>query len=67
MTQIEAIFIIGISALAMWQRDFFLYLGITAALVLYGFQFAETSWTEAIPVLILAAYMAYRSIKYWFD
>lgn len=65
MTQTEAILILGISALAMWQKDFFLYLGTCAALILFGYHFAETSWMEGIPILFLAGYMGYRSIRYW--
>lgn len=67
MTQLEAFLIISISALAMWQKDFFLYLGTAVALILFGFHFAETSWMEALPVLILAGYLLYRSVRYWFD
>jgi len=67
MTETEAIFIIGISALTMWQKNIFLYLGTLVGLLLFGFHFAETSWMEAVPVLFLAGYMAWRSIAYWLD
>lgn len=66
MTETQAIFLIGISALAMWQEDFFLYLGVCVSLILFGYHFAETSWMEAIPVLFLAGYFAWRTIAYWF-
>ena len=65
MTQIEAILILGISALALWGKDFFLYLGVAFSLTLWGWHFAETSWLEALPVLWLAGFMAYKSIRYW--
>ena len=65
MTQIEVILILGVSALAVWSKDFFLYLIVGFSLLLYGYHFAETSWMEALPVLGLAGYMFYRSVRYW--
>jgi uncharacterized membrane protein len=62
MTEAEVMFVIGISALALWKRNLWLYLGTCISLVLFAWQVAETSWTYAIPIIILAAYMLGRSI-----
>ena len=58
---------LAIAIIALWQKDFFLYLGVGISLIVFGYYLAETSWMEALPVLLLAAYLLYRSIRYWFD
>lgn len=66
MTEAEAIFIIGLSALALWQRHIILYIGAFLCLMLFGLDLAQTSWMWGFGPLFLAGYMLYLSIAYWF-
>lgn len=61
----EAIFILGLSGLAMWRKNIILYTGSFLCLLLFGLSLIETSWTWGLGPLFLAAFMMYQSIRYW--
>lgn len=59
-------FVIGLAALAMWQRDIILYIGGFAGILLVGLDVAQTSWAFGIPILAIAGYLLYRSVRLYF-
>lgn len=61
----EAIFILGLSGLAMWRKNIILYTGSFLCLLLFGLNLCETSWMWGLGPLFLAAFMMYQSIQYW--
>lgn len=61
----EVLFIIGLSALAMWQKHITLYFIAFIGVLLFGLDYAQTSWAWGIPLIGLAIYMLYKGIA-WF-
>ncbi len=61
----QAIFILGLSGLAMWRKNIILYTGSFLCLLLFGLNLCETSWMWGLGPLFLAAFMMYQSIQYW--
>ncbi|MBA7598129.1 hypothetical protein ES703_05139 [subsurface metagenome] len=61
----EAIFILGLSGLAMWRKNIILYTGAFLCLLLFGLSLIETSWMWGLGPLFLAAFMMYQSVHYW--
>lgn len=62
----QAIFILGLSGLALWRRHIILYLGAFVCLLLFGLNLLQTSWMWGLGPMFLAGYMLYLSIAYWF-
>lgn len=62
MNQADVIFLIGISGLAMWAKSQVLY-GLTCiALVIWGYQISMDSWMHSAPILLLAGWMAAKTL-----
>jgi len=62
----EVILMLGLTAIALWERHIILYVGAFLGLLFFGIYFAETSYVLGVTVFILAAYMFFKSITYWF-
>lgn len=65
MTQVDVLFLIGISGLALYAKSQILYIGTFVGLLLFGIQLSETSWMHSVPVLILAIWMIFKGIVPW--
>ncbi|MBA7641559.1 hypothetical protein ES703_49244 [subsurface metagenome] len=61
----QAIFILGLSGLAMWRKNIILYTGAFLCLLLFGLSLIETSWMWGLGPLFLSAFMMYQSVRYW--
>ena len=65
MTQVDVLFIIGISGLAVYAKSQTLYIGAFIVLLLFGYQLAETSWMHSVGVLLLSGWMIFKGIAPW--
>ncbi|MBA7684281.1 hypothetical protein ES703_92672 [subsurface metagenome] len=65
MTQVDVLFIIDISGLAVYAKSQTLYIGTFVGLVLFGYQLSETSWIHSVPVFVLAVWMIFKGIVPW--
>ena len=62
MLDIETVLVIAIVLLAVWGKHIILYTGAFAALIIYGYAYADTNLVPGIALLIVAGYMLYRGV-----
>lgn len=62
MVSIEVLLVIALALMALWGKHLMLYFAAGAALILYGFGYAETELVPGIAVIIVACYMFYRGV-----
>lgn len=60
MLDVETVVVAAIVLMALWRPHVILYTGAFAALMLYGFSYAETNLVPGISLIICALYMLYR-------
>jgi len=59
---IEFVLVIALALMALWGKHIMLYTAAGAALVLYGFDYAQASLVPGIALIIVACYMFYRGV-----
>ena len=62
MLDIELVVVIALALMALWRPHIMLYTAAFAALVLYGFNYAQADIVPGIAVIIVACYMLYRGV-----
>jgi hypothetical protein len=61
MNQVEVLFLLGISWLAVYAKSRWLYASVAAILGLWGYQLSTSLWLYSAAVFILAAWMVVKA------
>lgn len=60
MLDIEIILVVALALMALWRQHIMLYTAAGAALLLYGYDYAQGSLVPGIALIIVACYMFYK-------
>jgi len=59
---IEVILVIALALMALWRQHIMLYMAAGAAVLLYGYDYAQADLMPGVALIIVACYMFYKGV-----